>query len=85
MTPTHWKVKITSIIPMIQLQDKDFARNLHVVQSELYLKCAIIHGTAHFPLPFLPDELAFVRRGRSGGETITTALWFETGSCTSQI
>jgi hypothetical protein len=61
---------------LIQLPDKDFARNLHVVLSELYLKCAIIHGTAHFPLPFLPDELAFVRRGRSGGETITTALWF---------
>jgi hypothetical protein len=61
---------------LIQLPDKDFARNLHVVLSELYLKCAIIHGTAHFPLPFLPDELAFVRRGRSGGGTITTALWF---------
>ena len=62
--------------PLIQLPDKDFARNLYVVLSELYLKCAIIHGIAHFPLPFLPDELAFVRRGRSGGETITTALWF---------
>jgi len=61
---------------LIQLPDKDFARNLHVVLSELYLKCAIIYGAAHFPLPFLPDELAFVRRGRSGGETITTALWF---------
>jgi len=61
---------------LIQLPDKEYARNLAVVLSELYLKCAIIHGTAHFPLPFLPDELAFVRRGRFGGETITTALWF---------
>lgn len=61
---------------LIQLPDKDFARNLAVVLSELYLKCAIIHGTAHFPLPFIPDELAFVRRGRFDGETITTALWF---------
>jgi len=61
---------------LIQIQDNDFARNLAVVLNELYLKCAIIHGTVHFPLPFLPDELAFVRRGRFGGETITTALWF---------
>jgi len=61
---------------LIQLPDKDFARNLHVVLSELYLKCAIIHGPVHFPLPFLPDELAFVRRGRFGGKTITAALWF---------
>jgi len=62
--------------PLIQLPDKDFERNLDVVLRELFLKCAIIHGTAHFPLPLLPSELAFVRRGRYGGETITTALWF---------
>ncbi|HLG75462.1 MAG TPA: hypothetical protein VFA09_19870 [Ktedonobacteraceae bacterium] len=61
---------------MLQLSDKDFKRNLDVVLSELYLKCAIIHGTARYPLPFIPDELAFVRRRPFDGDTITTALWF---------
>lgn len=61
---------------LLQLPDKDFKRNLDVVLSELYLKCAIIHDTARFPLPFIPDELAFVRRRYFDGDTITTALWF---------
>ena len=45
--------------------------------SELYLKCAIIHGTERYPLPLLPHELAFIRKNRYGGETYTVGLWFE--------
>ncbi len=63
--------------PMLHPQDKDLQRNLHVALNELYLKCAVICGTEHFPLPLIPVEMAFVRRGRDDGATFTTALWFE--------
>jgi len=63
--------------PLVQPHDEDLERNLHVTVSELYVKCVIIHGIERFPLPLIPDELAFIRRGRFGGETLTAALWFE--------
>ncbi len=63
--------------PMLQPEDDDLERNLRVALSELYLKCAIVHGIERYPLPLLPDELAFIRRDRYGGETFTAALWFE--------
>lgn len=63
--------------PMLHPQDKDLQRNIQVALSELYLKCAVIHGTAQFPLPLIPEEMAFVRRGRDDGATFTAALWFE--------
>jgi len=63
--------------PMLQPEDDDLQRNLGVVLSELYLKCAIIHGTERYPLPLLPHELAFIRKNRYGGETYTVGLWFE--------
>lgn len=61
---------------LFQLSDRDFQRSLDVVLSELYLKCAIIHGTERFPLPLIPDELAFIRRGYFDGVNVTVALWF---------
>jgi hypothetical protein len=63
--------------PPLQSDDGDLARNLGVALSELYLKCAVIHGIGRFALPLLPKELAFIRRARFGGEVFTTALWFE--------
>jgi hypothetical protein len=63
--------------PMVQPQDDDLERNLRVALSELYLKCAIIRGMERFPLLLIPDEMAFVRRGRFDGTTFTAALWFE--------
>lgn len=63
--------------PMVQPQDDDLERNLHVALSELYLKCAIVHGTERFPPPLIPDEMVFISRGRFDGETFTAALWFE--------
>ncbi len=63
--------------PMLHPQDKDLQRNIHVALSELYLKCAVIYGTAHFPLPLLLEDMAFIRKGRDDGATFTTALWFE--------
>ncbi len=63
--------------PMVQPEDDDLARNLRVALSELYLKCAIVHGIERFALPLLPEELVFIRRDRFGGEVFTTALWFE--------
>lgn len=63
--------------PMLQPEDEDLERNLRVALSELYLKCAIVHGIERYPLPLLPHELAFIRRSRYSGETFTVALWFE--------
>ncbi len=63
--------------PLLQPEDGDLARNLGVALSELYLKCAIVHGIGRFALPLLPKELAFIRKARFGGEGFTTALWFE--------
>jgi hypothetical protein len=63
--------------PLLQSEDGDLARNLRVALSELYLKCAVIHGIGRFALPLLPKELAFIRRAHFDGEAFTTALWFE--------
>lgn len=63
--------------PMLQPGDDDLERNLRVALSELYLKCAIVHGIGRYPLPLPPHELAFIRRARYGGETFTAALWLE--------
>lgn len=65
--------------PMIQPHDEDFAQKIKAVLSELYLKGAIIYGLSRFPLPFIPEHLAFVRKARYAGEPFTTALWFEHG------
>ena len=62
--------------PLVQPQDKDFARNLRVSLNELYLKCSVLYGTEHFPLPLIPDQRAFIRKGRFGGKTFTVGLWF---------
>lgn len=62
---------------MLQPHDSDFERILHVALGELYMKCTIIHGIERFPLPLTSGDLAFVRKGRFGGVTYTTALWFE--------
>lgn len=65
--------------PMIQSHDEEFAQKIKAVFSELYLKCAIIYGFSQFPLPFIPEHLAFVRKARYAGESFRTALWFEQG------
>ncbi|HEU5382306.1 MAG TPA: hypothetical protein VFV38_43380, partial [Ktedonobacteraceae bacterium] len=65
--------------PMIQPHDENMDLKLKVALNELYLKCALIHGSDHFALPLVPDELAFIRRGHFDGKTFTTALWFEGG------
>lgn len=65
--------------PMMQPHDENIDLKLKVALNELYLKCAVIKGPAHFPLPFLPNGLAFIRRARFDGRTFTTALWFEEG------
>ncbi len=65
--------------PMIQSHDEDFAQKIKAVLSELYMKCALTYGLGHFPLPFIPKNLAFVRKARYAGEPFTTALWFEQG------
>jgi hypothetical protein len=63
--------------PMIQPDNKDFAQKIRAVLSELYLKCALLRGITHFPLLFIPNDLAFIRKARYSGEPFTTALWFE--------
>ena len=65
--------------PMMQPHDESIELKLKVALNELYLKCALIRCTDHFTLPLIPDELAFIRRGRFDGKTFTAALWFETG------
>lgn len=63
--------------PLIDPHDKGVKRNFQVALNELYLKCAILRGADQFPLPFLPEGMAFVRRRKGKRTTQTTALWFE--------
>jgi hypothetical protein len=65
--------------PVPQASDEDVERNLDVVLSELYQKCALIHGLQLFPLPLVPDACVFVRKRRSHGDMFTTAMWCEDG------
>lgn len=59
--------------------EQDLVLRLETALSELYLKCAIVHGHEEFPLPLVPSERAFVRRHCYDGETYTMALWFQEG------
>ncbi len=63
--------------PMLQPDDVSFQRKLEVILNELYLKCSIIHGKEIFPLPLIPNEMAFIRRANYYSQKITVALWFE--------
>ncbi len=63
--------------PLLESHDKNLIRNLEVGLNELYLKCSIIHGQETYPLPLLPDQMAFVRRRTYDGTKYTVALCFE--------
>ncbi len=63
--------------PMLQPDDGSLQRKLEVILNELYLKCSIIFGKSAFPLPLIPNEMAFIRRNNYKGQKMTVALWFE--------
>ena len=62
---------------MLQPDDGSFQRKFEVILNELYLKCSIIYGKDTFPLPLIPNEVAFIRRDNYNSQKITVALWFE--------
>jgi hypothetical protein len=63
--------------PLLENHDTNLIRHLDVGLNELYLKCSIIHGQETYPLPLLPDQMAFVRRRTYDGTKYTVALCFE--------
>lgn len=63
--------------PLLKSHDKNLIRNLDVGLNELYLKCSILRGQETYALPYLPDQMAFVRRRIYDGTKYTVALCIE--------